>query len=143
MDSNGMPPGFNEEDLYDQFPVGAENDFGPAQGFNTWVRVNDETLFTEEALSNPAVRAFVDAPFSVNFAQFKSSYRETEYFLHKPHKAMSGQVEGIEGSVAGIPEEPRISTLVVNHERSLAWKVTRSMVVEDGAVAGQIIHKEA
>jgi hypothetical protein len=143
MDTDGMPPGFNEEDLYDQFPLGAEHDFGPDQGFNTWVRVNDEALFTEEALSNPAVRAFVDAPFSVNYAQFKSSYRETEYFIHKPHKAMSGQVDGIEGSVAGLPEEPRISTLVVNHERSLAWQITRAMVVEDGAVAGQIIHKEA
>ncbi len=142
MDTDGGQADLYEERLYDQFPRGDENDFGPEQGFNTWVRVNDEGLFTEEALANPAIRAFVDAPFSVNYAQFKSSHREAEWFIHKPHKAMSGQVEGIQGSVADLPEEPRISTLVLNHERSLAWRITRSMVVEDGAVAGQIIHKE-
>jgi hypothetical protein len=142
ISGNGMPPGFNEEDLYDQFPRGAEYGVGPDEGFNTWVRINDEGLFTEDALRNPAIRAFVDAPFSVNYAQFKSSYRETEYFLHKPHKAMSGQVEGIEGSVAAFPPEPRISTLVMNHERSLAWRITRSLTVEDGSAAGQLIHKE-
>jgi hypothetical protein len=139
---NGMPPGFNEEDLYDQFPRGDEYGVGPDEGFNTWVRINDEGLFTEDALRNPAIRAFIDAPFSVNYAQFKSSYRETEYFLHKPHKAMSGQVEGIEGRVADFPAEPRISTLVMNHERSLAWRITRSLTVEDGSAAGQLIHKE-
>ena len=139
---NGMPPGFNEEDLYDEFPRGAENGFGPDEGFNTWVQINDEALFTEKALSNPAVRAFVDAPFSVNYAQFKSSYRETEYFIHKPHKAMSGQVEGIEGTVVDFPSDPRISTLVMNHERGLAWRITRSLTVEDGSAAGQLIHKE-
>lgn len=139
---NGMPPGFNEEDLYDEFPRGAENGFGPDEGFNTWVHINDEGLFTEEALSNPAVRAFVDAPFSVNYAQFKSSYRETEYFIHKPHKAMSGQVEGIEGTVVDFPPDPRISTLVMNHERALAWRITRSLTIEDGSAAAQLIHKE-
>ena len=142
MDTNGRQGDLYEEQLYDQFPRGDENEFGPDQGFNTWVRVNDEGLFTEEALANPAVRAFVDAPFSVSYAQFKSSHREAEWFIHKPVKAMSGQVEGIQGSVADLPDEPRISTLVLNHELSLAWWITRAMVVEDGRVAGQLIHKE-
>ena len=31
-------PDFNEDDLYDQFPDGAADGYGPAQGFNTWVQ---------------------------------------------------------------------------------------------------------
>ena len=132
----------DEERLYDQFPAGADSGFGPDQGFNSWVRLNDENLFTEEARKDPAVRAFLDAPFSVNAARFKSSYREAEYFVHKPHKAMGGQVPGIEGRVAGFPEEPRIVTLVVNHERTLARHIIYAMVIEDGGIAGQMIYKQ-
>ena len=142
MATQDEPLRFDEENLYDQFPRGADEGYGPEQGFNTWVRINDPELFTEEARQDPAVQAFLEAPFSVNYAQFKSSHREAEYFIHKPHKAMSGQVEGIEGSVAGFPEDPRIATLVVNHELTLARHITRSLVVEDGAAAGQLIHKE-
>jgi hypothetical protein len=136
---------FNPEDLYDQYPRGDENEFGPEQGYNEWVQVNDPGLFTEAARLNPVIQQFLAAPFSVNFAQFKSSYRESEYFIHKPARAMAGQVEGIEGRVAGFPESPdkqRIATLVVNHEIGLAFRITRALVVEDGAIAGQLIHKE-
>jgi hypothetical protein len=133
----------NEDDIYNEFPRGADDDAGPDEGFNTWVRVNDEALFTPEALRNPAVRAFVQAPFSVNYGQFKSSHRETEYFIHKPVRAMSGQVDGIVGTIAGFPSEAaRIATLVINHELSLAKHITRSVVIEDGNAAGQLIHKE-
>ena len=135
---------FNEDDLYDQFPAGESDGSGHAEGFNTWKRLNDASLFTEEALSDPAVRAFVDAPFHVTFAQFKSSHRETEYFIHKPHLAMTGQVGGIDGIVEHISgDEPRIATFVVNHERTLARFITRSIVIsDDGGSAGQIIHKQ-
>jgi hypothetical protein len=136
------PLRFDEEELYDRFPRGADEGNGPEQGFNTWVQINDPGLFTEEARQHPAVRAFLEAPFSVNYAQFKSSHREAEYFIHKPHKAMSGQVDGIVGTVAGFPEKPRIATLVINHEMSLARHITRALVIEDGAAAGQLIHKE-
>jgi len=138
-----------EEKLYDQFPAGADEGFGPDQGFNTWVRVNDPSLFTDEAKEHPAIRAFLgldrdDAPFlSVNFAQFKSSHRETEWFLHKPHRAMAeGGVNGINGGVAGFPANPRIATLVINHDRTLARHVTKAIVIEDGRQAGQMIYKE-
>jgi hypothetical protein len=138
-------PAFNENDMYDRFPRGDETGFGPAEGFNTWVRINDAQLFTEAALGDPAVRAFVDAPFEVNYAQFKSSQRETEYFIHKPVEAMTGQVEGIGGTVGSISGEghdPTIATLVVNHERSLAFRITRSLVISGDGTAGQMIHKE-
>lgn len=138
-------PEFNEDDLYDRFPAGAEDGFGPAQGFNRWTRINDESLFTAEALKDPSIRAFVDAPLTVTFAQFKSSHRESEYFVHKPHLAMTGRVEGIEGTVEGISsEDPRtpIATLVINHERTLAYHITRSIVISDSGTAGQVIHKQ-
>lgn len=133
---------FNEEDLYDQFPAGAGSDAGPSDGFNTLVRLNDPDLFTPEAREQPAIRAFLDAPFSVTYAQFKSSHREAEYFLHKPHKSMTGGVDGIEGHVQGMPPDAQIATLVINHDRSLAKRIMRSITIEDGAQAGQIIHKE-
>lgn len=139
----GEKNGFDEDEIYEQFPLGADQGFGPDRGFAKWVRINDEAHFTEEALRDPAIRAFVDAPFSVSFAQFKSSHRESEYFIHKPHRAMTGDVRWIDGTVDRFPEhDPRIPTLVINHERSLAKRITRSLVIADGSTAGQIIHKE-
>jgi hypothetical protein len=142
-------PEFNEDAAYDQFPEGASDGNGPAQGFNTWVRLNNESLFTPEALEIPAVRAFVDAPIVVTYAQFKSSHRESEYFIHKPVEAMTNKVQGIGGSVDGLASDPRIATLVINHERTLARHITRALVITDaagstgaGGTAGQILHKE-
>ena len=141
---------FNPEDLYDQFPRGDEEGFGPDQGFNTWIWINNPDLFTEDARQNPVIREFLAAPFSVNYAQFKSSHRETEYFIHKPHRAMVSEdaddhVEGIQGSVRDFPEsrsEQHVATLIVNHELTLARLITRSLTIEDGKVAGQMIHKQ-
>jgi len=141
---------FNEDDLYEQFPAGASDENGPREGFNSWVRINDGSLFTEAALANPVIRAFVDAPINVTYAQFKSSHRESEYFIHKPHLAMTGNVNGIDGKVAGIsaginatdPPRTRIATLVINHEQTLARLITRSIVITDDSTAGQIIYKQ-
>ena len=99
-------------------------------------------LFTESARENPVIAEFLSAPFTVTYAQFKSSTRESEYFLHKPARAMMGEVEGIEGGVVNMPTDPRIATLVINHERTLAKRITRSIVIEDGEAAGQILHKQ-
>jgi hypothetical protein len=133
----------NEDLIYDKFPSGSDDGNGPDQGFNTWVRINDEAFFTEEALAKPAIRAFVNAPFSVTYAQFKSSHRESEYFIHKPNMAMTNGVPGIEGSVDHISsQDSPIATLVFNHERTLAKYITRSIVISDNGTAGQIIHKQ-
>jgi hypothetical protein len=105
--------------------------------------VNDAGLFTEEALQIPAIAEFVSAPFSVSFGQFKSSHREAEYFLHKPHLAMTGQVDGIDGTVHRFPhDDPNIATLIMNHERTLAFHVTRSVVIADSKSVAQLVHKE-
>ncbi|MGH2427816.1 MAG: hypothetical protein ACRDGV_02845 [Candidatus Limnocylindria bacterium] len=129
--------------MYEQFPSGESAGYGRAKGFNTFVRLNDRKLFTDEALKDPAVRAFLRAPFSVTYAQFKSSHREAEYFIHKPHLAMTGQVNDIEGRVRRMPREnAKIATLVINHEATLAKHIMRSLIIEDGAAAGQMIHKQ-
>jgi hypothetical protein len=134
--------GFNEEEKYDEFPRGAEYGFGPDEGYNRWVRLNDPELFTPEARNDPVIAEFLRAPFTVNYAQFTSSTRESEYFVHKPQKAMMGEVKGVEGGIANMPRPPRIATLIVNHERTLAKRITRSITIEDGEQAGQMIHKE-
>ncbi len=134
---------FNPHDLYDQFPDGASNGYGPDQGYNTIVRLNDPQLFTDEARRDPAINEFLNAPFSVSFVQLKSSHREAEYYIHKPHLAMSGEVDGIVGTVDGFPIENRhIGTYVINHDATLAKAIMRALIIEDGAQAGQMIHKE-
>jgi hypothetical protein len=145
MATSEDPDDFDPEKLYDQFPSSAEDGVGPDEGFCRWVQINDPRWFNGDALKDPVIQAFLEAPFSVNYAQFKSSHRETEYFLHKPYDAMTGRVDGIEGRVENMPDpdgNPKISTLVINHERTLAMRITRSVVVEDGAEAAQVIHKE-
>jgi len=136
-----------EDSIYDEFPSGNDDENGVNEGFNTWIQINDASLFREEVLeNNPALQQFVNAPFAVTFAQFKSSHRESEYWLHKPSRAMTGNVSGIFGVVPGVggedDERTRISTLVLNHEQSLAYHITRSVVISDQTQAGQIIHKE-
>jgi hypothetical protein len=137
---------FDPDPIYDQFPEGASNGFGPEQGFNTFVRLNDETLFTDEARQNPVIQEFLAAPFSVTYVQLKSSTRESEWFIHKPHLAMAGEVSGFSGRVDLLPDNPHkrhIGTYVINHDMTLGFRIMRSVVIEDGRQAGQIIHKEA
>jgi hypothetical protein len=153
-----------ENDIYAEFPEGRElagdQRAGTAEGYNTYFRLNDESLFRPEALEeHPALRAFVETgtgerPISISFAQFKSSTRESEWALHKPHLTMdANRREGpegewlrdidIEGGVDGFPgpHAARIGTFVVNHDVSLArWKLS-VVVVEDGQQAGQMIYK--
>ena len=147
---------FNENDLYDQFPEGRHQGFGSADGFNEYVRLNDPTIFDPAALErSPALRAFAESgsEISISFVQFKSSTRESEYALHKPSltfAADSAKDRGdlpenldIRGAVERYPgpEHAHISTLIINHERTVArWK-TSVVVMEDGAAAGQLIYK--
>jgi hypothetical protein len=153
-----------ENDIYAEFPEGrsltGDQRAGTDEGYNTYFQLNDASLFRPEALEkHHALRAFVetstgDRPISISFAQFKSSTRESEWALHKPHLTMhENRKEGPEGEwlrdidmaggVHGFPEPKaaRIGTFVVNHDASLArWKLS-VVVVEDGQQAGQMIYK--
>jgi hypothetical protein len=133
-----------EEEIYDEaFPKGDDEGFGIEQGFNRFVRINDPKLFTAAAKRDKTVQAFLEAPFSVNYAQFKSSHRESEWYIHKPHRVMAGEIDRIEG-VEGFPQDPNIVTLVLNHHMTLARFITRSVSVvdEEGKTVGKIDHKE-
>src|SRR5688572_19353799 len=81
---------FNEEEAYDQFPP------GPGGGYARGKKLNDPELFTKEAKEDPTIQEFLAAPFEVTYVQFKSSTRESEWALHKPHLAYTGQVKGID-----------------------------------------------
>jgi hypothetical protein len=149
IDNGSFAPGpqsdaeIDEDSIYDLFPPGASDGNGPDQGFNTWVKLNDESLFTEDALANPVIQEFLKAPFALNYAQFKSSHREAEYWIHKPARAMTGDVEGIGGTFEGFPDQdPIITTTVVNHENTLAFWVNRTVAIADGKSVGQMVHKQ-
>ena len=142
--SKGGEPEFNPEDKYDEFPPGSKLGFGPSEGYNTFVQLNDRKLFNARALKNPVIRAFLEAPISVTYAQFKSSTREAEWFIHKPHLAMPGalRAKGIRGKVAKVPAEgAHIQTYVMNHDRTLALRPMRTLVVSDGTETGQVLYK--
>lgn len=140
------------DDHYDEYPEYEDlpddqksDDDGPIDSFNAYRRLNDPNLFTDEARADPVVAAFLEAPFSVTFAKFKSSTRQSEWAIHKPHLAMAGQVEGIEGRVDGFPENPedaRIGTFIVNHENTLGVRKLFVIVLEDGLQCGQMIYKQ-
>jgi hypothetical protein len=81
----------------------------------------------------------------VTYALFKSSQRETEYLIHKPHLAMTGNVEGIANAVPGVSLDDLrtpIATLVLHHERTLAYHPTHTMVVSNDGPAGMLIVKQ-
>lgn len=151
---------FNPDDLYDQYPSGEELGYGRDQGYNGYFKLNDRALFREELLDpgspdyRPDLAAFVrlgeeptdDDPFppiSVNVAQFKSSTREWEWALHKPHLAMAGEVPGIDSGIDNFPapDEARIGTFFINHDRTLAIRKLSVVAIEDGAQCGQMIYK--
>jgi hypothetical protein len=147
---------FDPNELYDQFPRGEEQGHGTGAGYNTYIQINSREWFREEALrEHPALEAFVRTgdEISISFAQFKSSTRESEYAIHKPHLTMASEEDraaaglatdlDIRGDVRRYPgpAEARIGTFVINHQETLArWKQS-VIVMEDGAQAGQMIYK--
>jgi len=159
MAINGERPPEPENDLYDRFPQGKDlpgDRAGTAEGYNTYVRINDASLFREEALrDDPALRAFVATgdEISISYALFKSSTRESEWAIHKPGRTLAADEQkaagrlpedlDIERSVKRYPgpAEANIGTFVINHDDTLArWKQS-VIVMENGARAGQMIYK--
>ena len=147
---------FDENELYQQFPEGRDEGHGTEQGFNTYFRLNDAELFRPEALERyPALRQFVESgeEISISWAQSKSSTRESEWMLHKPHLTMDADNQRRGGGlpadldVAGSvdrypgPEHAHISTFIINHDLTMArWKQS-VILIEDGKQAGQMIYK--
>jgi hypothetical protein len=134
--------GFDENEAYDRFPAGADLGYGPDKGFNVKRRLNDESLFTEEALADPVIREFVNLPFDVSFLQTKSSTREAEWLIHKPHLVLAGEAGGIDVRDGRFDHPGHITTLMVNHERTMArWKQSVIMT-QDGTDTASIVYKQ-
>ena len=144
--SSGGEDDFNPEQKYDEFPSGESIGYGRDKGYGELVQINDRKWFTEEAQANPVINAFLEAfekeAIAFSFLQLKSSTSESEWFLHKPHVALSkGRKSGIAGVAPGFESGQHIGTFVINHHRTLAFRVVRAMAVSDGSEVGQIVHK--
>jgi hypothetical protein len=128
---------FNEEEAYDQFPP------GPGGGYARGIKLNDPELFTDQAKEDPTIQEFLAAPFEVSYFQFKSSTRESEWALHKPHLAYTGRVKGIDVNIEKLSRDnPRIGTYIINHENTMAIHIWRTLSISDGKHTGQMVHKE-
>jgi hypothetical protein len=132
--------------VYGQYPSGEDVGYGRDRGYNRIVRINDPKWFTEEAKGDKTIAAFLraaDHGICFSYLQLKSSTSELEWYVHKPHEVLAGTAEGsgIDGSVECYEEGQPIATFVVNHERTLALRPVRAMIVSDGGKAGQMIHK--
>jgi hypothetical protein len=142
------PPGLDPDNMYEQFPSGRDFDVGSDEGFGVTVRINDRSLFTDEALSDPDIgptlEAFCSNAIRVYYTRFSSSTRESEQFIHKPVDYLAANAPvARRGSE---PEPPirlkRLQTLVMNHERTLAWRRTSSILVVDDSDGAEVLHKQ-
>lgn len=133
---------FSEDELYDRFPAGADQGYGPEQGYAVKRRLNDRSLFTEEALADPVIAEFVDLPYHVSYLQTKSSTREAEWLLHKPDRVLAGEVPGFDIRPGPTDRPAHITTLLVNHERTMArWKQTTLLLEDENGDTTQIVYK--
>ena len=144
--SKGGNDEFNPEPKYDEFPSGASIGYGRDKGYGELVQINQRKWFTEEAQSNPVINAFLEAfeeqAVAFSYLQLKSSTSESEWFIHKPHLALSkSRKSGIAGVAPGFEPGQHIGTFVINHHRTLALRPVHAMVVSDGTEVGQIVHK--
>lgn len=137
---------FDPEKLYNDFPTGQSLGYGRDDGYGELVQINQRKWFTDDAQRDPVINAFLEAwekeQVAFSYLQIKSSSRESEWFIHKPHVALSkSRKSGIAGSAPGFDAGQHIGTFVINHHRTLAIRPVRAMVVSDGTEVGQIVHK--
>ena len=144
--SGGDDDDFDPDKKYDEFPSGESLGYGRDSGFDELVQINQRKWFTEEAQANPVINAFLEAfekeAVAFSYLQVKSSTSESEWFIHKPHVALSrSRRSGIAGAAPGFARGQHIGTFVINHHRTLAFRIVRAMAVSDGSEVGTIVHK--
>ena len=149
---------FPENSIYNEFPSGAESEYGTADGYNTHLKLNDPDLYTDgQKENNKALQRFLetDEEISISFVAYKSSTRESEWALHKPHLTFDTAAASNRDDAAGLeqtdiagavdrypgPDAARISTFVINHDATLARLKQSVVIIENGAQAGQMIYK--
>jgi hypothetical protein len=124
-------------------PYDPPADFPPddSPGFNEWREVPDP--FGDGLVPGGQVPLIM-------VAKFNSSSRQAEILIHDPVNALKGTDHSItlsvDSQVTAILDDPalRISTFVVNHERTLARRIIRAKAVldEDGTSVGLTLHKQ-
>jgi hypothetical protein len=124
-------------------PYDPPADFPPddTPGFNEWREVPDP--FGDGLAPGGQVPLIMAA-------KFNSSSRQAEILIHDPVNALRGTDHSIslnvDSQVTAILDDPelRISTFVVNHERTLARRIIRAKAVldEDGRSVGLTLHKQ-
>jgi hypothetical protein len=147
--------GFDPERAYrDHFlgrPGGPPDDHGQAEGFDTWLWINDPSLFNtpSDPVKAAALEAFLDRdnPDRVMyyFAQFKSSHVSSELFIHSPRDAMTGNVPEVNVDAFDRSERAveRVQTLIMNHDATLAHHSIKTMAAVDRkGDAGLLVYKE-
>jgi hypothetical protein len=105
-------------------------------GFNEWTEV--ENPFHDDLPPGGQVPRMLTA-------KFESSSRQAEIFIHDPVNALLAIDDSIVTNASLDPEflrTARISTFVVNHERTLAKKVIRAVVLVDETSVGVTVHKQ-
>lgn len=108
------------------------------EGYNRWDDITPPVFEDDETPREQRIRLLA--------AKFESSSREAEIFLHDPIATLvDGESKGI-GSVirdrSELPPDPYITTLVINHHRTLAKKIIRATALIDDESIGITIHKE-
>ncbi len=82
---------------------------------------NDTVPWTEIPLDE-TLRGLDEVPFRMWFYRVKSSSPDSERFIHDPRATMVGVVPGV-------TTESKVTTLVVNHEKTLYYTQLRTIAV--------------
>lgn len=110
----------------------------PREGFNHWDDITPPIFDDDETPRGRKPRLLA--------AKFESSSREAEIFIHDPISTLvDGVCKGITSAIkdrSELPSDPYIATLVINHHRTLAYRVIRATAMVDDESIGITMHKE-
>lgn len=106
------------------------------EGFNHWDDITPPVFEDEDTPEGRMPRLLA--------AKFESSTREAEIFIHDPIATLGGEADGITSAMAAdeLPPDPYITTIVINHHRTLAYRIIRATAMVDDESIGITIHKE-
>lgn len=119
---------YNPPDDFPEYP----ND----GGFNEWTPV-------PQPFAGDPDRPRGDTP-RMYTAKFKSSSRQAEVFIHDPVAALTGRERSITSppGLRRLRADIPVTTLVINHHRTLAKHIIRATALVDDDSIGITIHKQ-
>ena len=133
--------GFSPDDLYDHSPA-AHNGYGPDEGYNTIVRLNDPRC-SRRPRSGPGDPRIPGRAVQRLVRPAQEQLPRGGVVHPQAAHRDGGRGGGHHGQRRRLPDSNRhIGTFVINHDATLAKSIMRALIIEDGAQAGQMIHKE-